>query len=425
MRPTAKAFTYYMHVVTLLGLFLFFGAALIGFPHLKHPAELVIFFLIILLGELMPIKSPGTNVDVTMTVPATLSLLLSNGPYAALLVCTTAIFVGGIIAHSGRNVRWLISTSAFNAAACVLTIVAACLVYQVSGGTVVGTHGAALSSIALPLILYVTASTSSNILVFTTGVALYNREPWRLLLAQNIRWFLPNYLITAPSGILFAYLYQQYAIYGILLIIVPFIIGRQALNLYSRQMESYRDTITTLGTYMQQYHPYTKGHLERVADLSDKMARHMSLPIQSLMFIRDAGLLHDIGKVGVNEAILDKIGQLTDDEWATIRQHPARGAEILAQMKHLERIVPWVRGHHERPDGRGYPDGLKSSEIPLEAAVIAVADAFDAMAGRIYEGGKTMDQAMNEVRYGAGTQFDPRVVKAFVQVMAREESGND
>ncbi|MCX6375654.1 MAG: HD domain-containing protein [Armatimonadetes bacterium] len=149
---------------------------------------------------------------------------------------------------------------------------------------------------------------------------------------------------------------------------------------------------------------------------------------QSLLFIREAVLLHDIGKVGVNEEILDKVGQLSDEDWATIKQHPARGAEILAEMKFLERIVPWVRGHHERPDGKGYPDGFTTDEITLEAAVIAVADAFDAMTGgpdesskRVYRAPLTTDQGIDQVRYGAGTQFDPRVVKAFMQVMAREE----
>ncbi|MCL6628811.1 MAG: HD domain-containing protein, partial [Armatimonadetes bacterium] len=169
-------------------------------------------------------------------------------------------------------------------------------------------------------------------------------------------------------------------------------------------------------------HPYTKGHLERVADLATEVAKELRLRTSSLMLIRDAGILHDIGKVGVSEEILDKEGKLTDEEWNIIKQHPARGAEIIAQLRYLEPIVPWVRGHHERPDGRGYPDALKDGQIPIEAAVIAVADAFDAMAGvkRSYqEVPLTEDQAIDQVRYGVGTQFDPRVVKAFLRVMAR------
>jgi putative nucleotidyltransferase with HDIG domain len=250
-----------------------------------------------------------------------------------------------------------------------------------------------------------------------------------MLIVQNVGWAIPNYFITAPCGILFAYLYLNYGIYGILLVVIPFLVGRQALNQYAKQRDTYLETVTTLGAYMQHYHPYTRGHLERVANLADKIANQMGLPLQSLMFIHDAGLLHDIGKVGVDEAILDKTGALTDEEWETIKQHPTRGAEILGRMKYLEPMVPWIRGHHERPDGRGYPDGLKDEEISIEALVIAVADAFDAMSGgaeerhrRSYRSPLTFDQAIAQVRYGIGTQFDPRVVKAFIWVMASKEA---
>lgn len=430
MSPIPRGFTYYKRAVLLLGLAVFVWALIYGGPELKYLPELIVFFLIILLCELLPISFPGTDSDVTMTVPAVMSLLLSHGPYAALIVGPISIFAGGMVVHWRRDLKWLISMCSFNTALCVLPIAVACLVYQLVGGkTIAQEREVALMSMIVPLFLAVTASTSANALVFSAGVALNTGDPWRLAFARSLRWFMPNYVITAPSGILFAYLYKEFSIYGTLLVVLPFIVGRQALNVYSQQIDAYRETITTLGSYMQHYHPYTRSHLERVAAMSDRIARHMGLSLPSLMFIRDAGLLHDIGKVGVDETILDKPGQLTEKDWAIIKQHPARGAEILAQMKHLERIVSWVRSHHERPDGMGYPDGLKADEIPVEAGVIAVADAFDAMTGgpdekdrRGYRAPLTLDQAIDQVRYGAGIQFDPRVVKAFMRVMTREET---
>lgn len=428
MKIPSRGFTHYKRAILLLGFLVFAWSVIHAGQVWRHYPELIVFFFLIFLAELLPIKCPGTDLDMSMTMPAILGLFVSHGPQAAMIVGPLGIFFGTIIAHWRRNLRWLLDWSSYNTAMCILPIAMTCLTYEVIGGrTFAESRDVAVASMFVALFVGVFAMTVTNILVFTAGEALRTKDPWRLAIAQSIRWFTPNFIVTAPFGMVFALLYKQFGIYGILLVIVPFIVGRQSLNMYSRQIDAYLDTITTLGTYMQQYHAYTRGHLERVADLSDKMARHMGLSTQSLMYIRDAGLLHDIGKVGVNEDILDKIGQLTDEEWATIKQHPARGAEILAQMKHLERIVPWVRGHHERPDGRGYPDGLKVDQIPLEAAVIAVADSYDAMAGptRAYKEGKMpIDQAMSEVRYGAGTQFDPRVVKAFMQIMAREASGD-
>ncbi len=432
MRP-AKLFVYYKSLIGFLALAIFIWALAHMGPELPHLPELLVFFVIILIGELIPVRCPGTDNDVTMTIPAIISLFLSNGADAALSIASLGILTGALISHRNRkNFRWLIDFSTYNTALCIVPIALACWSYGLAGGrTLEGGQNTAIASMLLPLFIGVTVLTTANVVTLTAGVALYGGQPWRLLLAQSIGWFTPNYIITAPSGILFAHLYKQFGIYGILLIIVPFIVGRQSLNVYSEQMSAYLDTVTTLGSYMQHYHPYTKGHLERVADMADTIAKHMGLPYQSLMYIKEAGLLHDIGKVGVGEEILDKVGQLSDEDWATIKQHPARGAEILAQMKYFERIVPWVRGHHERPDGRGYPDGLKDNQIPIEAAVIAVADAFDAMTGgpdekdqRVYRTPLTIDQGIDQVRYGAGTQFDPRVVKAFMQVMEREGQEN-
>ena len=429
MYSHVRAFNYYKRVVCLAGLLVFVGTVVHVGPHLENPLELAIFFFLIFLTELHPIRFPGTFADFSMTMPAVVGLFLSHGPSVMLLVSATSIFAANLITRRGKPIRWLLDVVSYNTADYIVSVTVASFTYTlVGGGTLAGGGAVTFSATVLPLLVWVAACTTTNMLLFTTSLSLYSREPWRMLMMQNLRWFVPNYVVTGPSGILFAYLYLKYDVYGILLVIVPFLVGRQALNQYAVQLDAYRETVTTLGVYMQHYHPYTRGHLERVAGLADEVGKRMGLPASSLMFIRDAGLLHDIGKVGVNEEILDKVGHLTDEEWAVIKQHPARGAEILSQMKYLERIVPWVRGHHERPDGRGYPDGLQNGDIPLEAAVIAVADAFDAMTGgpdetdrRIYRAPLTLDQAVAQLRYGVGTQFDPRVVRAFLRVVAREE----
>ena len=135
--------------------------------------------------------------------------------------------------------------------------------------------------------------------------------------------------------------------------------------------------------------------------------------------MRLAGLLHDIGKIGVPDTVLQKPGKLDDAEWAEIRKHPELGARILAGAN-LDAIAGWVIAHHERPDGRGYPSALPAEQIPLEARILAVADAYEAMtADRVYRAGMGHDAAMRELRAGAGAQFDEAVVLAFLAALGR------
>lgn len=360
-------------------------------------------------------------------MPLAISVFLTKGMVPVVAFISIPTFLASLVTQRKRQLRSLMALSIFNLANFIVSISLASVAYYLVGGDNLHIGGKFdFGRIILPLMLWIAVYSVVAVAVVVTG--LFKPSEWKVLLFDSLKWCVPSYIFAVPFSLLFAWIYQLYGIPGILLLILPLLAGRNALNLYAEQTNTYRETIATLGSYMQHYHAYTRGHLERVASLSDMIAKQIGLPAQSLMLIRDAGLLHDIGKVGVSEDVLDKPGQLSDEDWAIIKQHPARGAEILAGMKYLELIVPWVRGHHERPDGRGYPDGLESGDIPLEAAVIAVADAYDAMTGgpdrkdqRVYRQPLTLDQAMDQIRYGAGTQFDPRVVKAFMQVMEMEE----
>jgi putative nucleotidyltransferase with HDIG domain len=402
-------------------------------PHNTHGlVTLAVFFILIFCAELLSVKFFRGLFEFTMTMPVVVGVFLSQGMWTTIVTLTLGMSLAMLFQQRDKTLKRALDIVCFNASTYIISVAVASVAYQLAGGRTLVEHGYTdVVSMAPPLLLWVAVCTTVDLLLFAIGSSLLTHQSWQAGVIQSFRWFIPNYIITGPSGILFAYMYQQYGVAGILLFVLPFIVGRQALDQYSTQIDTYMETITTLGSYMQHYHAYTRGHLERVADLADEIGREVRLSPKSLLQIRDAGLLHDIGKVGVNEEVLDKVGKLTDDEWGIIKQHPARGAEILAGMKYLEPIVPWVRGHHERPDGKGYPDSLVGRDIPLEAAVIAVADAFDAMTGgpdeqsqRVYRKPLTIDQAVDQVRYGAGTQFDSRVVKAFMRVMARRASNH-
>lgn len=152
----------------------------------------------------------------------------------------------------------------------------------------------------------------------------------------------------------------------------------------------------------------TKGHSIRVAEYSREIARRIGLSEKAQDDIYMIGLLHDVGKIGVPDAIINKPAKLTDEEYAIIKQHPSMGAEILKNITEFPKLGTGARWHHERYDGKGYPDGISSEEIPMEARIIAIADAYDAMSSRrSYRDVLPQDQVRGEVEMGKGTQFDP------------------
>jgi HD-GYP domain-containing protein (c-di-GMP phosphodiesterase class II) len=159
-------------------------------------------------------------------------------------------------------------------------------------------------------------------------------------------------------------------------------------------------------------------HLRTVSRLATRIGSRMSLPPAQLDVLALGALLHDLGKIGVPDQILQKPGRLTDEEYGVIKRHPGLGAEMLSSVEELAPAVPVVRHHHERFDGRGYPDGLSGEDIPLEARVVSVADAFDSMIrDRPYGYGISREAALEEIERNSGTQFDPRVVRALLEVV--------
>lgn len=191
-----------------------------------------------------------------------------------------------------------------------------------------------------------------------------------------------------------------------------------ALNnarLVSDLSELFIGIVKTLSDAIDAKSPWTRGHSERVTRIALEIGHAMPLNESDLKDLEIAGLLHDIGKLGTYESILDKPGKLTEEETTLMRQHPKKGADILAHIKQMAGIVPGIKSHHEYFDGSGYPDGLKGEDIPKMARILAVADTVDAMsADRPYRKGKPMEVITAEIRRCSGTQFDPAVVRAFL-----------
>ncbi len=182
--------------------------------------------------------------------------------------------------------------------------------------------------------------------------------------------------------------------------------------------QAYLDMVQTLRYTVEAKDAYTRGHSDRVSEYSVLIGEKLGLPEDQIKILRIGGLFHDIGKIGVPDRILLKTDKLTDDEYSEIKNHPSIGAHILGAATIFKDIIPIVKYHHERYDGRGYPCGLKGEDIPYVARIAAVADTFDAMTSkRSYRDALNLDIVKEEIERCKGTQFDPKIADVFLDIL--------
>lgn len=193
------------------------------------------------------------------------------------------------------------------------------------------------------------------------------------------------------------------------------IVTRNA-RLFREVRSLFLNLVKSLISIVEAKHKYTKGHSERVHIISCFLGKQLGLRKSAREVLHWASLFHDVGKISVPDAVLNKPGKLTEEEFVTIKQHPVVGYNVLSHIEQLHDSLPGIRHHHEKLDGSGYPDGLKGNDIPLAARIIAVADVYDALTStRSYRPAMPADKALEIMREGSGKHFDPRVLQVFLR----------
>lgn len=248
----------------------------------------------------------------------------------------------------------------------------------------------------------------------------------------SCRWMAGRFLAVAPFGVLMAMLYQKYhdpewipRLVALALFFIPLLLARWAFQGSMGMLDVYNQTLQALSNALEAYDPYTRNHSERVTRIAEAVAHQMHLPEPKVDALLAAARLHDMGKCRYDwENIIRKPGRPTDQEWQVIRSHPIDGARLAEdiQVALIPSTADIVRAHHERMDGSGYPNGLKGEEIDLAARILSVADSFEAITSRrAYQHRRGNAEALEELRRGAGTQFDPQVVDALERVLTEND----
>jgi putative nucleotidyltransferase with HDIG domain len=235
---------------------------------------------------------------------------------------------------------------------------------------------------------------------------------------RNFQSGLFHHLSFIMLGALATLTYFTTGRWGLVLFAVPYWVARNAFRLYAEIRFDLKDFVRALTEVLEEVDPYTRHHSVRVAAYAVRVARGMGLPEREVEEIEYAALVHDLGKIGPqHQHILQKPGALTHEEQRTLRAHPAAGAEIVRRVRALRRASEIIRAHHERPDGLGYPYGLRAEDVPIGARILNVSDAFDAMTSdRPYRRALSVEAAIGELERGAGTQFDAGVVDCLVRL---------
>lgn len=258
-----------------------------------------------------------------------------------------------------------------------------------------------------------------DMLTVSLHIALISREPWGLILLSNLREAFVIEAMQYLMGMLGAIAATQQA-WSLVLLALPLAFSYLAFKNTTELRDGTRRMLESLADAVDLRDSYTGGHSARVASLVRSTLQELGIRGPEADLICVAARLHDIGKIGIPDAMLQKPTSLALPEWQVMRMHPERGAVLLSRYADFARGTDFIRYHHEYWDGSGYPRGLKGFDIPFGARVIAVADAFDAMtSNRPYRRAMTVERAMWELRAGRGKQWDPAVVDAFLRVIAR------
>lgn len=412
-----KMFFTVIYTLTVISLYYFINTNYIAI-NITNYKEIVFFSVLVILTE--SFTTAFRNISFTTTFAVTIAVYILFGPLTTIII--TLIGFSLRVLKVENRYKHILNTpfygTVFNYCVLTLPIIYGNYFYRVLGGNAAINF---LTNNVLQVVIFSMVFVLINALIISIMYSLHANKKFSYAFLSNIKLMILSYFSMIPFGIILALIFNEYSYFGVILFICPIILARYTITLYVEAKSQYVGTVDALMRAMEARDKYTEGHSQRVAELVGKIAKQLKYNEWEIEKLNIASLLHDVGKIGVDDHILNKPGKLTEEEFNIIKSHPEIGYGILQNVKNLKDIVDIVRHHHERYDGKGYPQGKNADELSLDVFIVQLADSVDAMAtDRPYRKALTQEEIIAELRKHSGTQFHPKVVDAYLGMLEKQ-----
>ncbi|WP_346934607.1 HD-GYP domain-containing protein [Clostridium sp.] len=383
-------------------------------------ANIIVFIILTAITESFTVYF--RNMSFSTSFAVTIASYILFGPFQCIIILVLG-FLFRVMKIDNGKYKHIFNTplygTLFNCCALILPVVAGSFFYKLLGGQF--SLSFIFSNIG-PLIVFCFAFIIVNSLIMSILMSIVTNKNILFCFIGNIRMGILNSVVMIPIGILLALVFIKYGYLGIVFIAFPLLLIRYTLLLYTSSKSQFIDTVEALMNAIDARDQYTEGHSRRVAEISVAIAKELKYNQWNIEQLGIAAMLHDVGKIGVSDAILNKPGKLTDEEFDAIKGHPEIGIKIIKDIKNIDYVYPVVRNHHERYDGKGYPDGKKGDELPLNVYIVQLADTVDAMASdRPYRKGLSESVILEEINKYSGTQFHPKVAETYLRIVEKND----
>ena len=366
MKTSNKKMNIFIGIISVIAI-LMYGYLIRNFT-IESWRLLIFWSVITIIVESLPITLPNLQSAISVGSAINLAALITGGP----LVGTTSAIIGMLLRviympEKGYlhlfNMEFIILI--YNLSQITIGNSIMGLVYIYTGGIVGG-----FSPIQTILILFI--GIIINSIIMSIVMSFVSNCKITYFWINNIKGMIGITFAAGILGIIIALAFISFGYMAVILFLAPLLLTRYSFKLYLETKELYISTIEALNTAMEAKDPYTFGHSSRVQEYAVSLGNSEGLSYDKVELIKDAAILHDIGKIGISDIILNKETKLTYDEFEEIKKHPQIGAEIISKVKFLEEISEIIKYHHERYDGKGYPEGLRADEIPIESSILAI-----------------------------------------------------